>query len=155
MVKKTKIKIQNKYFFRTIIKWIYMFSKEEAWVWQLHQAHSPWIWHQCQAQPTWVWQPCLVLDLDTNWHDWWTQARVCHGCLDLSCLDVATLCKYTMDQDIVYYRLAYWIFQTLKDWEGANLVFSHKVKLSFYLLVEKLKHWLWRYFSIFHKFIGH
>jgi hypothetical protein len=59
--------------------------------------------------------------------------------IDSSSLGVTTLCKCTMDQDMVHYRLPQWIFQALKAWEGAIIVFSHKVKLLFYILVEKLK----------------
>jgi len=59
--------------------------------------------------------------------------------LDPSGLGLATLCKYTMDQDTVYCRLAQWIFQALKAWDWANVVFLQKVTLIFCSLVEKIK----------------
>jgi len=50
------------------------------------------------------------------------------------------LCKWTLDQDTIYYRLVQWIFQALKAWDEANVVFSQKkVKLSFCQLVEKIE----------------
>jgi len=44
--------------------------------------------------------------------------------LDRNSLSMVTLCKYTVDQDTIHYRLAQRIFQALKAWDGANVVFS-------------------------------
>jgi len=71
-------------------------------------------------------------------------------------LGLATLCKRTVDEDIVHCRLAQWIFQALNAWDMANIVFSHKVKLSFCALVEKIEALVvGEYFSIFHGLIDH
>jgi len=62
--------------------------------------------------------------------------------LRISCssdLGLTTLCKCTVDQYTVHNRLSQWIFQALKAWDEANVVFSHKVKLSFCHLVEKIE----------------
>jgi hypothetical protein len=44
---------------------------------------------------------------------------------------------WTKTQSTVFFSP--WIFQALKAWDGANVVFSHKVKLSFCPLVEKIE----------------
>jgi hypothetical protein len=54
-------------------------------------------------------------------------------------MGLTALCKCTVDQDTIHCRLSQWIFQALKAYDGADVVFSYKVKLSFCHLVEKIK----------------
>jgi hypothetical protein len=58
---------------------------------------------------------------------------------DPSFVGLVTLCKCTVDQDTVHCRPAQWIFQALKAWDGANIVFSHEIKLSFSSLFKKIE----------------
>jgi hypothetical protein len=56
-----------------------------------------------------------------------------------SFVGLATPCKCIVDQDTVHCRHTQWIFQALKAWDGANIVFSHEIKLSFSSLFEKIE----------------
>ena len=63
---------------------------------------------------------------------------------------LATLCKCVVYQDTFHCKLGQWIFEAMKIWDGANVVFAYKVKLLFCLFVEKIKAlvvWVFQYFS--------
>jgi len=70
---------------------------------------------------------------------------------NLNSLGLVTLCRYTVDQDKIHYRLAQWIFQALEAWDGPMLSFHIKFNYHFALWLKKIEDF---FFGISIFFIG-